>query len=403
MIEVVGVPASGVPSLPADVRQVVDRAAVLVGSPRLLDTAGDHPARRIPWPRPLLAGLDALLAELADGPGPVVVLATGDPLDHGVATTLIGRLGADRVRVHPVAGSVALARAAMGWSAHQTDVISLLTAPVTRVNPLLTPHRRFLVLSADATTPIALADHLRASGWGRSTVTVLGDLGTERASRHTWLADAEPPTDLPRLNIVAVETPAGPTLGTSPGRPDDCFEHDGQLSKRELRASALACLRPAPGQLLWDLGAGAGSVGIEWALHDPRCRTIAVERDPDRAERIGDNARRAGVGTVEVVTGEAIDHIDALPDPDAVFLGGGITADLIDRVWRRLRPGGRLVAHTVTIDTEQTIWAAHRTYGGDLRRIMIERAEPLGRYLAWRPARPVVEWSATRTHESETS
>lgn len=395
MIEVVGVPAGGVAALPADLQPIVGGAAVLVGSPRLLSTLDDHPARRVAWPRPLLPGLDDLLDELRRGPQPVVVLATGDPLDHGIGATLVRRLGTDRVRIHPVAGAVALTRAAMGWSARDVDVVSILTAEPSVITPLLTPHRRILILSPDESGPARVADVLRGT-WDEARLTVLADLGSAEESRHELTVATAATATVPRLHVIALELPAGPTVGTSPGRPDNAYEHDGQLSKRELRALALAALRPAPGQLLWDLGAGAGSVAVEWALHDPRCTAVAVERDPERAARITRNAHAAGVGRLRVVTSDVAAAIDGLPTPDAVFLGGGISTEVIERCWAALSPGGRIVAHTVTLDTEQVIIDAHHRFGGELRRIMIDRAEPLGRYLAWRPARPVVEWSATR-------
>ncbi|MGJ3508122.1 precorrin-6y C5,15-methyltransferase (decarboxylating) subunit CbiE [Enemella sp. A6] len=395
MIEVVGVPAAGVTALPPDLRRIVDGAAVLVGSPRLLAAVAEHPADKVEWPRPLLPGLDELLAELSEGPQPVVVLATGDPLDHGIGATLIRRLGADRVRVHPVAGSVALARAAMGWSTRDVDVVSLLTSGPEAINRLLTPHRRILVLSPDESGPARVAEMLRAD-WPETRLTVLANLGAADEERIELSVDTAATTPVPRLHVIAVELPAGPTIGTTPGRPDETFDHDGQLTKRELRAIALAALRPAPGQVLWDLGAGAGSVAIEWALHDPRCTAHAVERHPERAARITANARSAGATGVRVVASDVASALTDLPTPDAVFLGGGITAEVIDRAWAALAPGGRIVAHTVTIDTERVVVEAHRRFGGELRRIMIERADPLGSYLAWRPARPVVEWSATR-------
>lgn len=404
VIEVVGVQASGVTSLSEDLRDLVTNATVVVGSPRLLEMLpNDAAQRRIPWPRPLLSGLDALLDDLQSGPHPVVVLATGDPLDSGIGATLIRRLGAERVRIHPGVGSVALARARMGWSTTQTDVLSLVSTPAYAVRALLTPGRRILLLSADETTPVAVARELSDAGWGRARLTVLGDLGSDRETRRVLsTAEAIQAPDLPRLNVIAVELPErGATLGTAAGRPDDSYENDGQLTKREIRACAIAALRPAPGQLLWDLGAGAGSIAIEWSLHHHRCRSIAVERDADRARRIERNAEHAGATGVTVEHGSIADMVSRLPMPDAVFIGGGVDTETIDAAWNSLAPGGRIVVHTVTLETEQLVIDASRRYGGELRRISIERAQPLGRYLSWKPARPVVEWSATRDQETE--
>ena len=404
VIEVVGVPASGVAALPDVVRTLIGQAQVVIGSPRLLETlAVDAPEspdqKRLPWPRPLVAGLDELLASV--GNQSVVVLATGDPLDSGIGTTLISRLGREQVRIHPAVGSVALARARMGWSTREADVLSLVSTPPHAIRALLTPGRKIIVLSADEHTPSAISRELADAGW-TARLTVLGNLGSERETRHEITGDGA--GDLPRLNIVAVELPAdGPSIGTAAGRPDDAYENDGQLTKREVRACAISALRPTPGQLLWDLGAGAGSVAIEWALHHPRCAAIAVERDPARADRIGRNAQRAGAVGVRVEQAASGDVVDSLPTPDAVFIGGGANTELIDRAWAALRPGGRIVVHTVTIDTEQVVLDAARRYGGGLSRISIERAESLGTFLAWKPARPVVEWSATKPRDNEES
>lgn len=404
VIEVVGVQAGGVPSLPGELRDLVHSAAVVVGSPRLLETLPDRPGQRqVAWPRPMLPGLDELLDHLRSGPQPVVVLATGDPLDSGIGTTLIRRLGTERVRIHPAVGSVALARARMGWSTSQADVLSLVTTPAYAVRALLTPGRRVLLLSADDTTPAAVAHELDRAGWPEARLTVLGALGTDQESRRELsVAEAQDAADLPRLNIVAVELPErGTTVGTAAGRPDEQYENDGQLTKREVRACAIAALRPAPGQLLWDLGAGAGSIGIEWALHHQRCRVIAVERDAERADRIERNAQAAGATGVVVEVGTTARVIGRLPRPHAVFVGGGADDETIRAAWSALHPGGRLVVHTVTLDTEQIAVAACRRYGGELRRISVERAEPLGRYLSWTPARPVVQWSATKPPQEE--
>lgn len=406
VIEVVGVQASGVSSLPDELRDLVLSAETIVGSPRLL---GSLPAactaRRIEWPRPLLPGLDDLLSDLRRCEHRVVVLATGDPLDSGIGTTLIRRLGADAVRVHPAVGSVSLARARMGWSTAQTDVLSLVSTPPSAIRAYLTPGRRLLLLSADSSTPTAVAAELTDAGWPAARMTVLGDLGMGTESRHELIADRahrDGLSNLPQLNVIAIELPEnGMTVGTSPGRPDEEFAHDGQLTKREIRACALAALRPAPGQVLWDLGAGAGSIAIEWALHHPRSSAIAVERHPERARRIETNIRTSGAVGVRVVNVEIPVALPDLPSPDAVFIGGGVDAEIIGRCWQALRPGGRLVVHAVTLQTEQLVVAAAQRYGGTLRRIVIERAQPLGRYLSWTPARPVVEWVVTRsvTHD----
>ncbi|GGL27107.1 precorrin-6y C5,15-methyltransferase (decarboxylating) subunit CbiE [Phycicoccus endophyticus] len=397
MIDVVGVPADGPEALPPAIRALVRDARVLLGSPRLLGLLGPQdPADRRPWPAPLATGLPRLLADVA-GEG-VVALASGDPMVSGIGTTLVRHLGAEAVRIHPAVSSVALARAAMRWSAEEARVVGLVSAPPAALVPHLAPGARLLVLSADETTPLALARLLVQHGCGRAELTVLGDLGAPSQSRHEVTAEAlvASPRPLPRLHVLAVRLPDDVGLpGTAPGLPDDAFAHDGQLTKAELRALAVCALRPLPGQLLWDLGAGAGSVAVEWCRSADRARALAVERDPRRAERIRENAARHGV-PVQVVVGDVQGAVAGLPEPGAVFVGGGASEPLLEAAWAALRPGGRLVVHAVTLGTEALAVAAHARHGGALRRFTVERAEPLGRHLSWTPARPVTQWSATK-------
>ncbi|WP_454227262.1 precorrin-6y C5,15-methyltransferase (decarboxylating) subunit CbiE [Propioniciclava flava] len=320
-------------------RALVAEADVLIGSPRQLGLVPDaSAASRLPWPSPLRAGLPALLASLPQGR--VVALASGDPLVSGIATTLIGLLGPDAVRVVPAVSSVALARAELGWSAEECAVVSLVGRPVALLARELAPGRRILALSSDETTPAAIAGLLFGAGYGASVLHVLGDLGSERVSRidataETW--DAHPP----RLNVVGIELVGPHRYGWTAGLPDDAYANDGQLTKRDLRASALARLAPTPGALLWDVGAGAGSLSIEWSRAHPTCRALAIEANDTRAARIEQNAASLGVPTVQVVHGAAPDALAELPAPDAIFIGGGATVPgVLDRCLDALRPGG---------------------------------------------------------------
>jgi precorrin-6Y C5,15-methyltransferase (decarboxylating) len=413
VIDVVGVPAAGLESLDEPTRALVRQAPVVVGSPRLLALLPPHEPqhdeqRRLAWPSPLRAGLPALFREV--GTDQVVVLATGDPLLSGVGATLVEVLGAEVVRIHPAVSSVALARARMRWSAEQSTVVSLVSTPASAVRRHLAPAARLVILSAGAKTPGEVAAELVDAGWPQAEVTVLGALGSSTESTHggsaaEWLdsgapAGAPQPSAVPPLNIVAVRLPEEhAAYGTTPGLPTSAFDHDGQVTKSEVRAAALAALRPMPGQLLWDLGAGAGSVGIEWARAAHRARTIAVERNPERAERIRRNAAALGVPQLEVVqagTDLVTTPGHGLPRPDAVFVGGGASEPVIAAAWEALRPYGRMVVHAVTLETEALAVAAFREHGGELRRLTVERAEPLGAHLSWTPARPVVQWSCTK-------
>ncbi|MPY78917.1 MAG: precorrin-6y C5,15-methyltransferase (decarboxylating) subunit CbiE [Actinophytocola sp.] len=393
-----GIGADGWDGLSAPARMAVSEAEVLLGSERQLALIPDSGAKRVPWPSPLLPQLDTLLTEHAERR--VCVLASGDPLLSGIGTTLIRRLGASRVRVMPAVSSVTLARARLGWSFEETEVISAVGRNVHRVARALAPGARLLVLSSDGTTPGRVAALLTARGYGASTLTVLANLGADDESRTDGTARAWPDGDSSPLNVLAIEChgdPGTPMLPLVAGLPDDAFEHDGQLTKRDLRASALARLAPMPGQLLWDIGAGAGSVAIEWLRTHPSTRAVAFERDPDRAARITRNAERLGVPELGVVVGAAPDVLDRDETPDAIFVGGGVSVPgLLASCVQRLAPGGRLVAHGVTLESEAALAAAYQEHGGELTRIAVEHASGLGSFTGWQPARTVTQWSLVR-------
>lgn len=395
-VTVVGITADGTLAAP----DVVARAAVVIGGPRHLALIGDLPGvrtdqERVPYPSPLRQRLPSLLDEYAGAE--VVALASGDPLVSGIAGTLIDLLGTERVQVHPVVSSVALARARMGWPDESCVVVSLVGRSLDLVRRELAPGRRILVLSSDQHTPHQVGALLTEAGYGESLMDVLGDLGTLQETRswsvaHNW-AEA-PPSHTPRLNVIAITCTGPLVIGWAAGLPDEAFENDGQLTKRDLRASALARLMPAPGQLLWDVGAGAGSVGIEWMRAHPTCRTVAIEADPERAERVARNAARLGVPGLDVVTGRAPDVLADLPAPDAVFIGGGATrAGVLEACLEALRPGGRLVVHGVTLETEALLAERHRELGGELTRISVEQVDTIGSFRGWAPLRTVTQWA----------
>lgn len=414
-ITVVGIGADGWSGLGPPARGAVSSAGRLFGGRRQLDLvpADVTAAERIVWPSPLRPALAGLLTGPDAGqPGPTVVLASGDPLVSGIATTIADVLGPGvPLRVLPVVSSVALARARMIWPAETTAVVSLVGRDPTALLRELTPGRRVLVLSADATTPAAVAGLLVERGYGASRLTVLGELGGPAESRFALTA-AELHRNrpaVPALHVLAVETTPGtggapprpgivpPPASWAPGLPDDAFEHDGQLTKRDLRAAALARLAPRPGELLWDIGAGAGSIGIEWSRAQPTCRAVAVERDPARSARIGRNARALGIPTLRVITGAAPAVLDALPEPQAVFVGGAVSAPgVLERCWSALPAGGRLVAHAVTWESERVLLDRYRAHGGELIRVAVEHAAPLGGFTGWTPARAIVQYAAVK-------
>lgn len=408
MIEVVGIGVRGTDELPAAQRELVTGAKVLLGGHRHFAVVPENfSQRRIGWPSPLRAGLPALLAYLdaenaADGS--IVALASGDPLRSGIATMLVDLLGAEKVRIHPSVSSDTLARARMGWSAESVDVVTLVGRSIERLARFLDPGARLVVLCSDGQTPARVARLLVDEGLGSSTVTALWQLGGPREGRRSASARDFGSEATDPLVVVCVEVDREhalrrPALGPTPGLPESAYDTDGQLTKRDVRASALAHLRPTRGAVLWDLGAGTGSVGIEWARALSDTRSIAVERNADRAERVRRNAARLGVpDRVEVLETDVLSAVqDAeLPTPDAVFIGGGLSAEVLSLAWQRIAPGGRLVAHAVTLGSEAVLVEAQARHGGLLTRLAIEHAEPLGRHLSWTPARPIVQYSVTR-------
>lgn len=397
MIEVVGIGAAGWDALGPAERALVLAADRVLGGARHLGLLPDVPGQqRTAWPRDLRGALPALVA--GHETRSVVVLASGDPLLAGVGGTLVDLLGADAVRVHPAVSSVALSAARLGWAAGTYAVVRLRGDDVDLVRRELYDGRRVLVLSRDGGTPAEVAALLVEDGYGASTLTVLGDLGASGESRADVVAAAWSGPG-PALNVVGVQcvADAGAAVASlAPGLPDTAYEHDGQLTKRDLRASALAHLQPRPGGLLWDVGAGAGSVAVEWMRSDPTCRAVAVEQHGARAARIRRNAARLGVPGLTTVVGVAPDALADLPAPDAVFLGGGASAAVLDAVWAALRPGGRLVVHAVTQETEMLVAARWREHGGALTRIAVEHLEAIGSFHGWKPARAVVQWGVVR-------
>jgi len=424
-LTVVGIGADGWEGLSQPARQAIESADVLMGSARQLALVpqGEQPGgdsgrhergsgrqeresgrqegagqrqERIAWPSPLSESLPGLLA--AHRGQRICVLASGDPTFHGIGTTLARLLGAAAVRVIPHPSSVSLACARLGWPQDQVEVISLVGHPLELVHPQIQPGRRLVVLSWGAHTPAEVAAALTQRGYGASEFTVLEQLGSTDERVRTSRADAWN-DEVDALNVIGVLCQAeigAPLLPTSPGLPDSAYESDGQLTKREVRAVTLSRLAPVPGQLLWDVGGGAGSIAIEWLRHHPTCRAVAIERDPDRAERLDRNAASLGVA-VRTVVGEAPDELAELEAPDAVFVGGGATVPgVIETCWNALRSGGRLVVNGVTLETEALIAKWYAELGGDLVRLSVQRASPVGGMTGWRPAMPVTIWSVTK-------
>lgn len=398
---VVGIGADGWDGLSERAREAITGADQVVGSGRQL--AG-LPAEGMPphlvWPSPLVAMLDELVTREA---GVICVLASGDPLHYGIGATLTRRLGPGAVQSGRVSfisqpSAFSLACAAMGWAGDEVELVSTIGRPVTAINRLLQPGRRIVVYVAHEDGGAQVARTMTDAGFGTSSFTVLEQLAgpAEQVTSTTAAAWGDRLHD--PLSTVAVEiTDAeAPFRSAAPGLPDDAFGADGPATRRHVRAGTIAVLAPAPGQLLWDIGAGSGSIAIEWLRVEPRARAIAIELQPDRAARIQHNAETLGVPDLRVVIGPAPDVLQQLTEiPDAVFVGGGLSDGLLAAVWERLAAGGRLVANAVTTEGEALLLGARATYGGELVKLTVAHAEPLGASQTWRATAPIVQW-ATR-------
>ncbi len=402
-LNVVGIGADGLSGLPATSRTLVETAELIVGGERHLAMVENDDARKITWEFPL----DRLVQEItAAQKRRVVVLATGDPMAFGIGSTLARHFDPDDMTILPAPGAFSLAAARMAWPLHGCACLTAHGRPLDLLHHHLQPGRRLLILSHDGTTPANIAGLLCEAGFGPSRMSVLEAMGGGDENRHESAADAWATPKVEDINTVAVECIAGPDariLPQVPGLPDDAFVHDGQMTKRIVRAATVATLGPLPGQTLWDLGAGCGSVAIEWLraaqdIQGQGASAVAVERDAERCAMMAQNAARLGTPFLDIVQDDTARAMSALPDPDAVFIGGGLSNDenLIASVWDRLGPGGRLVANVVTLEGETALLSAHAKHGGELTRIAVSHADPVGGLTGWRPAMPVTQWSVAK-------
>ncbi len=398
-LTVVGIGEDGWHGLSRAARRALLEADVVYGGERHLALLPARvAARRVPWPRPF--SLDGVFAERKSGTQRVCVLASGDPMCFGVGATLARELTGDDMRVIPAPSSISLAAARLCWALQDAVSVSLVGRPATSLLAHAFRGARLFVLNADGATPAAVAAMLTAHGFGPSRMTVFEHLGGDSERRIDERADDWREPVVAALNLIAIECRthaghAGPPL--TPGLPDDVYRHDGQLTKRDVRAVTLAHLAPQPGELLWDVGAGCGSIGIEWMRAHPAYRAIAIEANDARQRLIEYNRDALGVPALQLVKGEAPAALADLPAPDAVFIGGGLTAPgVLEACWSRLRQGGRLVANAVTLQSEMALvqWCAR--HGGELTKIGIAQAEPLGGFDTWRQALPITLLHASK-------
>lgn len=399
-LTVVGIGEDGVDGLGEDALRTLAEAEALVGGARhlaLVSESAAPRAERHAWPSPMLPFVETIAGWRGRR---TVVLASGDPLLYGVAATLLTRVAREEMRVLPVLSSFQLACAAMLWPQSGVGLVSACGRPIETLALELFDGARIVLLSADGATPAGAARLLVALGYGASRLTVLERLGAPDARCLSLIAREVGDKTFDPLNLVAIDAVADPgtlVLSRAPGLPDDAFENDGQITRREIRALTLARLSPTPGALLWDVGAGSGSIGIEWMRAAKGARAIGLEPRADRAVRARENARRLGVPGFDIREQASPEGLAGLPRPDAIFLGGGATADRVfDICLAALKPGGRLVANAVTLETETVLVAARAAHGGDLVRLQATYADPVGRMTGWRPAMPITQYAYTK-------
>lgn len=394
-LTVIGIGEDGISGLGDAAKQAIAGAAHVFGGKRhiaLAESLISGTAR--PWPTPFDTAMTDVVALRGRS---VVVLASGDPFLHGVGVTLSRHVPLNEMRTLPAPSAFSLAASRLGWALQDVETVSLHGHAIDLIRPLLHPGTRIIALTSDAEAPKAIAALLAQAGFGASRLTLLEALGGAQERLHTAIADHFVLENINPLNVLAVEVESNQQariLALASGLADDLFEHDGQITKREIRAVTLSSLAPRRGELLWDIGAGSGSIGIEWMLSHPSLNAIAIEADAERAARIRRNASQCGVPGLTLVEGAAPDALSGLPAPDAIFIGGGGSDDgVMDAAIAALRPGGRLVANAVTLQMEAVLLAAHAARGGELLRLAVSRASPVGSMTGWRSAMPVTQWA----------
>lgn len=393
-LSIVGIGEDGLEGLGAGARKALGDAELVFGGRRHIDLAAGAITGEVRvWSSPF----DPSMAEVMASRGRrVCVLASGDPFLHGVGATLARHVPPAEFEAYPTSSAFSLAAAKLGWALHDVIAISFHGHDVRALRPSLQDHARIIALTSDGDGPSAIAGLMAELGFGGSIVHVLEALGGPAEQVHSMAASAFGGRRFAALNVVAIEVVAtadAPVIPLGGAVPDVFFENDGQITKQEIRALVLAGLAPRRGEVLWDIGAGSGSISISWMLTDPSLRAFAIERNPERARRIRRNADALGVPALRVVEGDASVVLDGLPVPDAIFIGGGGSRDaVIEIAIAMLRPGGRLVANAVTLEMEAVLGERYRRHGGRLTRIAVSRAGEIGDMKGWRPAMPVTQW-----------
>jgi precorrin-6Y C5,15-methyltransferase (decarboxylating) len=396
-LTITGMGEDGWDGLSARARHAIETAEVVVGSSRLLAFLPETSAERHEWPQPFSAVVDRIRPFSGRR---TVILATGDPLNYGVARKLMEFIPFAEMEIIPHLSAFSLAASRVGWSLPDCDTLTLHGRDAAHIEPFIQPDVRLIVLTADATTIAEVARRLTSRGFGRSEITVLENMGGPRERQSAFIADTPPTTDHSDLNTLAIRCIASPgarIFSRLGGLPDDAFMHDGQLTKREVRAATLAALAPSPDKLLWDVGAGCGSVSIEWMRAARGAEAVAFESNAQRLAMIASNADALGTPRLKVIPGEAPSTFAGQPAPDAVFIGGGIwIPGVFENSWEALKSGGTMVANVVTIEGELHLYDLHEKHGGDIVRMEISHLTYVGRLRALRPRMAVTQWRAQK-------
>lgn len=389
-LHIVGIGEDGMAGLSSEARRLVESAEVIVGGDRHHSLASNVTAERIAWPSPFDAMIEKIKAQRGRR---VVVLVTGDPLWFSVGARIVRGIPAEEIVFHPQLSAFQFASCRMGWSLADTETLTVHGRDAEQIVPWFAPGVKMLLLTRDRTSPATVARMLVERGYEPSRLTVLAALGGPNEARFDGVA-ASWEAEVPDFHVLAVEIVAGPTAQVLPrtGLPDDAFAHDGKITKRTARALALAKLVPVRDGVLWDVGCGCGSVAVEWMRAAPEARAFGIEPQEKRRAMAQQNAIRLGAPKLRLVDGTAPDALAGLPAPDAVFIGGGISEATAEACREALKPHGRLVAHAVTLESEAVLLALYARHGGELVRISVDAAEPVGPFHGWKPAMPVIQW-----------
>ena len=411
-LRIIGIGEDGWDDLAADSKELLYEAEIVFGGERHLKMIPeDWEGERIVWPSPIRDAVTKIVSwrPAESGSGKIVaVMASGDPLCYGIAAKLLRHLPIEEIWIKPALTTFSLICSRVGWSLPDVETLTIHGRPVEMLHPFVQPGAKLLVLNKDEGSPKQTAKLLTARGFGKSRITVLEHLGGSKERQFSGNADSWTHPEGATLNAMALECipeSNATILSRIPGLPDEAFFHDGQLTKREIRAVSLSRLMPVVDQVLWDVGAGCGSVAIEWMRTSPRCRAVAIEKSKSRLKLIKQNSQELGVPMLQIISGSAPEVLGDLPAPDAVFIGGGLSSgNLLETCWNALKPGGRLVANAVTLEGEQKLlqWQNENTgksgASGDLTRLSISRAEKIGKFQGWKEMRSVVQLTIIKSY-----